>query len=116
MTPLPKGLKVVDSGLILDGGNVVLQDRTAIVTNGVSYWDQNDQVAITGKNWYVHAERREASKDASKDKYAADAPAFLHHQNRLSQFGGLDGGAAAGGTGADNDEIMSTQHGPIRQG
>lgn len=32
--------------------------RSAVVTNGFSYWDDADQVCITGSNWFVHTERR----------------------------------------------------------
>jgi acyl dehydratase len=50
--------------------------RSAIVTNGLCYWDQHEEVSITGTNWYVHAERRGASKAAREDKNAHDEPAF----------------------------------------
>ncbi len=50
------------------------------------------------------------------DRDTADPPAFLHHQDGFTQFGGLDGGATAGWAGADDNEIMSSQHGPIRHG
>jgi acyl dehydratase len=50
--------------------------RSAIVTNGLCYWDQHEEVSITGTNWYVHAERRGASKEAHEDKNVHDEPAF----------------------------------------
>ncbi|MGE0045479.1 MAG: MaoC family dehydratase N-terminal domain-containing protein [Hyphomonadaceae bacterium] len=48
--------------------------RSALVTNGMMYWDQDENVAITGGNWFVHAERKKRS-DKSKDKYATLEPA-----------------------------------------
>jgi acyl dehydratase len=48
--------------------------RSAIVTNGRMWWDQHENVAVTGSNWFVHAERRKRD-DKSKDKYAALQPA-----------------------------------------
>jgi acyl dehydratase len=50
--------------------------RSAIITNGMCYWDQDDEVLITGVNWYVHAERREARSDPKQDKNAGDVPAL----------------------------------------
>ncbi|MBT4520190.1 MAG: hypothetical protein HOC23_09310 [Halieaceae bacterium] len=47
--------------------------RSVIVTNGLSLWDEHDQVAVDGVDWFVHAERR---KKTSKDKYAKDEPAW----------------------------------------
>ncbi|MBX3509712.1 MAG: MaoC family dehydratase N-terminal domain-containing protein [Hyphomonadaceae bacterium] len=44
--------------------------RSAIVTNGFNYWDQHEQVCITGANWFVHTERRtvgEKEKSPSAD-------------------------------------------------
>lgn len=46
--------------------------RSAIVTNAQSYWNENDEVAVTGGNWFVHAERRKLS---GKSKVAKDEPA-----------------------------------------
>lgn len=46
--------------------------RSVIVTNGLSLWDQNDQVLVDGVDWFIHAERKKSSKD---DKYVRDEPA-----------------------------------------
>jgi acyl dehydratase len=48
--------------------------RSVVVTNGLCLWDQNDQVAVDGVDWFVHAERRKRSGTA--DKYVKDQPAF----------------------------------------
>lgn len=51
--------------------------RTAIVTNGFSFWGDDDVVVADGVDWFVHAERREVSSQ-SPDKGASpkDEPAF----------------------------------------
>jgi acyl dehydratase len=46
--------------------------RSAIVTNALATWDNDEQVTSTGKTWFVHAERKKAKKT---DKYAKDEPA-----------------------------------------
>jgi acyl dehydratase len=48
--------------------------RSGVVTNGLCLWDQNDQVAVDGVDWFVHAERRKRA--ASEDKYAKEEPAW----------------------------------------
>lgn len=47
--------------------------RSAIVTNGLSLWDQNDRVLVDGVDWFIHAERRK--KTEKTDKYVRDEPA-----------------------------------------
>ncbi|MGE0388114.1 MAG: MaoC family dehydratase N-terminal domain-containing protein [Gammaproteobacteria bacterium] len=46
--------------------------KSAIVTNGLAYWDASERTVIDGCNWFVHTERR---KTTDKDKYAKDEPA-----------------------------------------
>jgi len=46
--------------------------RSVIVTNGLCLWDQNDQVAVDGVDWFIHAERK---KSNTSDKYVRDEPA-----------------------------------------
>ena len=48
--------------------------RSVVVTNGLCLWDQNDQVAVDGVDWFVHAERKKRSGE--KEKYAREEPAF----------------------------------------
>ena len=43
---------------------------------------------------------------AGVDRYAADAPALLHHQDGAAELRRLDGGAAAGWAAADDDEVV----------
>ncbi len=43
---------------------------------------------------------------AGMDRDAADAAPVLHHQNRFAELRTLDGGAAAGGSATDDDEIV----------
>ena len=53
--------------------------RSAIVSNGLMYWDQDENVAITGGNWFVHAERK--PRTDKTDKYAAIEPAFYTEED-----------------------------------
>ncbi|MDB5583592.1 MAG: hypothetical protein JWR80_8768 [Bradyrhizobium sp.] len=46
--------------------------RSAVVTNGLCLWDQNDQVVVDGVDWFIHAERKKSGKS---DKYVRDEPA-----------------------------------------
>ena len=51
--------------------------RSAIVTNGFSFWGDDEVVVIDGVDWFVHAERRDvASTDAAKGASPKDQPAF----------------------------------------
>lgn len=43
--------------------------RSAIVKNGLCYWDQIDVVTVTGSNWFVHAERKKSSSISKNTKY-----------------------------------------------
>ena len=47
---------------------------------------------------------------AGVDAGAADDLAHLDQRDLLAQLGGIDGGALAGGTGADDDQIVNTAH------
>jgi acyl dehydratase len=47
--------------------------RSAIVTNGKSYWGDDEKVYVDGAEWFVHAERRKAP---SGDKAVKDSVAF----------------------------------------
>ena len=47
--------------------------RSVIVTNGLTLWDQNERVLVTGSELFVHTERRKVS---SESKVAKDEPAF----------------------------------------
>jgi len=47
--------------------------RSVLVTNGQQSWDQNEEVVNSGSNWFIHTERRQASK--TEGKYAKDEPA-----------------------------------------
>ena len=51
-------------------------NRSVVVTNGLSLWDQNDRVLVDGVDWFVHAERRQSGTAERKDKYEADQMAF----------------------------------------
>ena len=54
--------------------------RSALVSNALMYWDERENVAVTGGNWFVHAERRKRA-DKSKDKYAAIEPAHYSDED-----------------------------------
>jgi hypothetical protein len=43
---------------------------------------------------------------AGMNRHAADAAALFDHKHRLADFRGLDGGAAAGRTAADDDHVI----------
>lgn len=47
--------------------------RSAIVSNGLQLWDQNDAVKVSGIDWFVHTERRE--KREGGEKYAKEIAA-----------------------------------------
>ena len=49
--------------------------KSAIVTNGLCFWDDKDQVYSDGVEWFVHAERRKR-EDGEKEKRPKDEPAF----------------------------------------
>lgn len=44
-------------------------ERSVLVTNNNSYWNQNDEVVTTGSSWFIHAERgrSSAAKNNSDD-------------------------------------------------
>lgn len=52
--------------------------RSVIVTNGLCLWDQNDEVAVDGVDWFIHAERQNRGK---KDKYVRDEPAWYSDED-----------------------------------
>ncbi len=47
--------------------------RSVLVTNGQQTWNQDEEVVSGGSNWFIHTERRKASK--TEGKYAKDEPA-----------------------------------------
>ncbi len=53
---------------------------------------------------------------AGVDRYAADAPTFLHHEDGAAELRRLDGGAAAGGATADDDEVVGVHGRRVREG
>lgn len=48
--------------------------RSVIVSNGLQLWDEQDQVKVSGVDWFIHAERRKSGK--AKEKSASEEPAF----------------------------------------
>jgi hypothetical protein len=46
--------------------------RSAVVTNGLALWDDEDKVFVDGVDWFVHSERK---KSGSAAKYAKEMPA-----------------------------------------
>ena len=49
-------------------------NRSVLVTNNQQSWNQNEEVVNSGSNWFIHTERRQASK--TEGKYAKDQPAY----------------------------------------
>jgi len=47
--------------------------RSVLVTNAQQVWNQREEVVNSGSNWFIHTERRKASK--TDGKYAKDKPA-----------------------------------------
>jgi|KBSSwiStaDraftv2_1062776.scaffolds.fasta_scaffold01636_3 acyl dehydratase len=45
--------------------------RSAIVTNGKSFWDDNDEVFVDGVEWFIHAERHRAPSGETAEKESA---------------------------------------------
>ena len=72
--PIREGLKLYVSRWVqkVEDKQSQFAGRSAIVTNGKSYWDDNDQVHVDGHEWFVHAERRQApsGNQVEKDKVA----------------------------------------------
>ena len=48
--------------------------RSAVVTNGLCLWNDDDTVMVDGVDWFVHAERK--AKTGGTEKYAREEPAF----------------------------------------
>jgi acyl dehydratase len=49
--------------------------KSAVVTNSLALWDDQDNVYVDGVDWYVHAERRKVADGDTSGKYAKDEPA-----------------------------------------
>ena len=47
--------------------------RSVVVTNGLWLWDDQDQVKVSGVDWFVHAERKKKTEGTAK--YAKEEPA-----------------------------------------
>jgi acyl dehydratase len=75
--PITEGVKLWRSRYVkqVDVKESEYAGRSAIVTNGLCMWDENDKVYVDGVDWFVHAERKKRD-DSSKDKYAKEEPAF----------------------------------------
>jgi acyl dehydratase len=73
--PIVEGTKLYRSKWVSDVQDKVSEfaQRSAVVTNGLALWDDNDRVYVDGVDWYVHAERKKVS---SGHKYVADKPAL----------------------------------------
>lgn len=73
--PVQEGTKLYRSRYVkaVEDKQSEFSGRSVVVTNGLCLWDQNDQVAVDGVDWFIHAERRE--KSAKTEKYAREEPA-----------------------------------------
>ena len=69
----------------------------------------NRLVVVAGKmqHGFAHGLGRDG---AGIDAGAADHFAAFHHGNLLAQFRAIDGGALAGGAGADDDKVVDNAH------
>jgi len=78
--PIREGAKLYHSKWVAGVEDKVSKfaGRSAIVSNGMSYWDEDDRVYVDGTNWFVHAERKKASDEPKSDaeKKPRDEPAF----------------------------------------
>jgi acyl dehydratase len=75
--PITEGVKLFRTKWV-DGVAVKESEfagRSAIVTNGLALWDEDDVVFSDGKEWFVHAERRKHNGELSQTKRAPDEPA-----------------------------------------
>ena len=71
--PIRHGLKLYVSRFVksVEDKQSQFAGRSAIVTNGKCYWDDNDEVHVEGSEWYVHAERRKAPTGEKAEKDSA---------------------------------------------
>jgi hypothetical protein len=57
------------------------------VTNGRSYWDEDDKVYVDGVDWFVHAERRKLSTDDVLAKQTNEKESPAHYtEEQLAQI------------------------------
>ena len=58
--PITEGVKLWRSRFVkqVDVKESEYAGRSAIVTNGLCMWDENDKVYVDGVDWFVHAERK----------------------------------------------------------
>lgn len=79
--PIMEGTKLYRSRYVkaVEDKRSEFSGRSAVVTNGLCLWDQNDRVMVDGVDWFIHAERKE--KSAKSDKYVRDEPAFYSDED-----------------------------------
>ena len=74
--PITEGMKLYRSKFVesVSEKESKFAKKSAIVTNGLALWDDEDRVVVTGTDLFVHTERRTVSNDS---KIATkDTPAF----------------------------------------
>jgi acyl dehydratase len=74
--PITEGVKLYRSKWVdkVDVKESQFAGRSAVVTNGLSLWDDDDVVYSDGVEWYVHAERKKREEGA-KETRPKDEPA-----------------------------------------
>jgi acyl dehydratase len=75
--PITEGVKLYRSKWVdkVEVKESQFAGRSVIVSNGLSLWDDDDQVYCDGVEWYVHAERRKREEGAEAKPKAKHVPA-----------------------------------------
>ena len=74
--PIAEGTRLYRSRFVkaVEDKQSEFSGRSAIVTNGLCLWNDDDMVMVDGVDWFVHAERK--AKTGKTEKYAREEPAF----------------------------------------
>jgi acyl dehydratase len=86
--PIREGIRLYSSKWVqnVEGKVSRFGGRSAIVTNGFSFWNDAKSVTIAGIDWFVHVERREVgSGEVEKGVSPKDGPAF-YTDEQLAQI------------------------------
>jgi acyl dehydratase len=81
--PITEGVELYKSEWVADVEEKESRfaERSVIVNNANSFWDEADRVYVTSSRWFVHAERRARGRDG-KSNGATAAPFYTDEQLR----------------------------------
>jgi len=67
--PITEGTRLYKSEYVADVQEKTSRfaNRSVIVNNSTSWWDDSDRVAVTSARWFVHAERKQVSANEGND-------------------------------------------------